>query len=694
MMSRFRPRTVGQPLPISICMFFGLAALLVLLPAPEVSAADYSLASRPDWLQPVALPPGEEHPAREGIRYRLVDTQVNLSAEQKERFYRVAMQPLNQQGLQQISSITLSFAPAYEELVIHDVSVLRDGKRFDRLESADIKLFQQEDELDKGLYAERWTAMLLLDDLRAGDTVEYSYTLRGSNPVLGDKAFGRELLAWGVPIERLYIGVLSPADQPLQLRVADGRDRPAVEIRQRSEGDRLRYFVDLRDPQPVRTEDGIPEWLSPFPTLQYSQYRDWREVNGWAHSLYRMPGELPPGFVELLAQLDGSEAQKAAAATQWIQSNIRYFGIEHGVNSHRPSAPGETFDRRFGDCKDKTVLLVSALRHLGIEARPALVSSVDNFYLDKRLPSPGNFDHVITTFKLDGKRFWVDPTDNSQSGTLGEMSLPDFNWALVVDGEHGGLTPIEAPLQSQRQARVEVKDTITLDANRKTATLEVTSRYTGWRAEEMRSYTGYRDRQTLEEEFLQYYSRYFPDMEVLEPVQITDEQAGNVLLMKERYRLGKVGDDSAGKKMLELVASNVVDTVRLPNSRQRRYPFRLPGELQIQQTLEIVAEKAGDIRWSEKDSSGEISNPWFEFSRDVQKSESKITVRYDYQSRQKAVSAADFPEYLQQINRIDDDLSYVVWLSPAAVSGEQRRNRARQLARDLLKRQRPAGGTP
>lgn len=673
-------------------LVLSLLFLCVLLQTPQAAAADYSVAPRPQWLQPLELPQVGDRPVTEGMRYLLVDTQVNLATEKKERFYRVAMQPLNQQGLQQISSISLGFAPAYEELVIHDISVLRDGERSDRLESADIKLFQQEDELDQGLYAERWTAMLLLKDLRAGDIVEYSYTLRGSNPVLGDKYFGRELLAWGVPIERLYIGLLSPAQKPLQLRVAEGLSPREVEIRERSEGDLRRYFVDLQQPPVVRQEDAIPEWLSLFPTLQYSQYRDWRQVNDWAHALYHTAGEIPRELADMLERMPGNPQQKAATVTQWIQNNIRYFGIEHGVNSHRPSAPQETFERRFGDCKDKTVLLVSALRQLGIEAQPALVSSVNNLHMDRRLPSPGNFDHVITTFTLDGKRYWVDPTDNSQSGSLEEMSLPDFNWALLVDGERNSLTAIEAPVQSQRQARVQVKETLTLAADRKSATFEVTSRYTGWRAEEMRSYIGYRDRAMLKEEFLQYYSRYFPGIEVLEPLEVADGESGNILVTKEKYRLREVGDDSSGKKILKLVASNVVETLRLPNSRQRQYPFRLPGDLQIDQTLEVVAKKAGDIRWSEKGSEEKISNPWFEFARDVRKDDNRITVEYHYSSRRKSVPAVDFPEYLDQVNRIDSDLNYVLWLSPSSASGEERRSRARNLARDLLARKNLDGG--
>jgi len=668
----------------SVPVLFILSTLLAALLPHLAVAADYEVAPRPQWLQPVALPESGDFPGDESLRYLLVDTQVNVSGEEKERFYRVAMQPLNQQGLQQISSISLSFAPAYEKLVIHDISVLRGGGRRDRLESAEIKLFQREDELDRGLYAERWTAMLLLKDLRVGDVVEYSYTLRGTNPVLGDKYFGRELLGWGVPIGRLYIGVLSPRDKVLQLRVSGAQKRGEVKIQQRTEDDKVRYFADLEHTEAVRQEDGVPEWLSPFPVLQYSQYTDWRQVNDWAHALYRTPGELPEEFARLVAEMEGDPAQKAAAATQWVQNNIRYFGIEHGVNSHRPSAPLETFERRFGDCKDKTVLLVSALRALGIDAHPALVSSVDNLHLDERLPSPGNFDHVITTFTLDGKRYWVDPTANNQAGSLREMSLPDFNWALVVDGKGDSLTAIEAPVQDQRRARVEVRETLTLAENRKTATFEVTSRYSGWRAEEMRSYTGYRDRETLGQEFLQYYSRYFPSIEILAPIEIIDAEQGNELVLKEKYRLRKVGEDSGGKNMLKLVASNVVETLRLPNSLQRQHPFRLPGDLQIDQTLEVVAQSAADIRWSEKGDGEPIANPWFDFEREVRKSGNRVTVEYRYNSRRKSVSAADFPEYLEQINRVESDLSYVLWLSPASVSREERRNRARNLARDLL----------
>ncbi|WP_406828766.1 DUF3857 domain-containing transglutaminase family protein [Microbulbifer sp. ARAS458-1] len=671
-----------------VAHFLCFALTLILYPATPAAASsqpEYQLAARPSWVQPVELPSlSARAEADDGLRNLLLDAQTNLAGPRKERFFRFAMQPLRQQGLQQISSISLGFSPAYEDLVIHDVTVVRDGVRSDRLQSAEIKLFQREEELEKDLYAERWTAMLLLKDLRIGDIIEYSYTVSGSNPVLGDAYFGRELLSWGVAIERLHLSVLTPSEKPLYLR-STGRDD--VEIRKQQLGAITRYYVDLHNNAALQLEDGVPEWLSPYPYIEFTQYADWREVNQWAHNLYApMTDQLPAEFSLWLEELRGTPAEKAAATTQWIQEHIRYFGIEHGVNSHLPSSPLETFERRFGDCKDKTVLLVAALRRLGIEAYPALVSSIENMDLDQRLPSPGQFDHVITTLKLGGQRYWVDPTANNQMGSLDAMSLPDFHWALVVNGESSKLTAIEPATEAQTRGQILVEETLVLDRNRRSAELSVVSHYVGQSAEGLRSYAGYRDVQTISNDFLQFYARFFPGIELLESTEIDEVEGRNELRVRERYRLNNLGDNVGGQTLLKLSAASIASNLSLPQTRQRKYPFRLPGHMRVDERITVVAQNDEDLRWLEGQGDTDVHTPWFEFSREVSKEKKQLVIDYRYDSLEKSVEPQDFSEYLQAINRMDGGLTYSVWLAPAAVSADERRDRASSLARDLLKR--------
>ena len=58
-----------------------------------------------------------------------------------------------------------------------------------------------------------------------------------------------------------------------------------------------------------------------------------------------------------------------------------------------PSAPDAVYARRWGDCKEKALLMVTMLRALGIEASPALVNTerrddIDRPATDQHTGSP------------------------------------------------------------------------------------------------------------------------------------------------------------------------------------------------------------------------------------------------------------------------------------------------------------------
>ena len=99
-----------------------------------------------------------------------------------------------------------------------------------------------------------------------------------------------------------------------------------------------------------------------------------------------------------------------AEALRFVQSDIRYVSISIGTNSHRPYAPAVVLHRRYGDCKDKSALLVTILRDLGINAKPVLVSVSYRKGFGDWLPSPKLFDHAIVRVELDGRQYWLDPT--------------------------------------------------------------------------------------------------------------------------------------------------------------------------------------------------------------------------------------------------------------------------------------------
>ena len=106
-----------------------------------------------------------------------------------------------------------------------------------------------------------------------------------------------------------------------------------------------------------------------------------------------------------------------------------------------PEYPSETLRRRFGDCKDKSTLLVAALRASGIDAYLALLSAGDDEDVSPELPGFGMFDHAIVYVPgvRGGADLWIDAT--AEYARVGTLPAQDSNrLALIIRPGTSALT--------------------------------------------------------------------------------------------------------------------------------------------------------------------------------------------------------------------------------------------------------------
>jgi len=121
-----------------------------------------------------------------------------------------------------------------------------------------------------------------------------------------------------------------------------------------------------------------------------------------------------------------------------LGAEIKYSGVEFGDASILPRTPAEIFARRYGDCKDKALLLAALLRSVGISAQVALLDAGFRPDVDPRLPGLGAFNHAIV-FVPGAKPLWIDPTD--RFSTLGELPKDDQGrLALIISPTTTALT--------------------------------------------------------------------------------------------------------------------------------------------------------------------------------------------------------------------------------------------------------------
>ncbi|MEM9554797.1 MAG: transglutaminase-like domain-containing protein [Acidobacteriota bacterium] len=220
--------------------------------------------------------------------------------------------------------------------------------------------------------------------------------------------------------------------------------------------------------------------VSRKPRLRWAWRRGaaWSQVARWyggvIHGLPRDDAAVR-ALAGSLTTADAAPRQRLDDLVAFVRDQVRYVAVEVGIGGYRPSPPHETLERRWGDCKDKSFLLLDLLRAVGIDALPVLARLDDARPVDPSWPDALQFNHLIVAVPVDGPVpvettpndpvaggfLFVDPTQ-----TLGGAdylhTLLHGSHGLIVRGDGGEL--VRLPVQPQLDARrLEIELTVDTD---------------------------------------------------------------------------------------------------------------------------------------------------------------------------------------------------------------------------------------
>src|SRR5262249_16641657 len=188
---------------------------------------------------------------------------------------------------------------------------------------------------------------------------------------------------------------------------------------------------------------------------------------------------------------------------------------------------------RFGDCKDKSLLLSSILNELGVESWPALVNSRLGESLDNSQPTPFAFDHVIVYAKINGKTYWLDPTVSYQRGSLPNYYDPPFARALVLRENSENLERIPPPTVGS--GATDILEVYSRERGGQTVSLHVTTVYTGSDADSMRYDLSTQSLAELSRDYVNFYADLTPSIKTDGLPVVEDDPLNNKLVIKEKY---------------------------------------------------------------------------------------------------------------------------------------------------------------
>ena len=581
-----------------------------------------------------------------GIYYLLVDEQIRVNEKiPSNYYYHYAEKVTNQQGLKNASNIRIEFDPSYESLVLHSLTIHRNNENISKLASSKIDVIQREQEIENQLYDGRLTANVIIADVRVGDIVEFSYTLTGENPVYKDYFSQRSYIEWSVPLHQQYLRILWGKNKPLYITPLNTQ----LNVKETQLNDFVEYRINLFDQDIRKINDEVPSWFDPFGMIYFSESKNWSEVVSWAMPLYDNAYSSESAITKVagdIVNLYPDKSDQIAKALEFVQSEIRYLGIEMGVNSHTPSQASATLERRYGDCKDKAVLLISLLKQLDINASPVLVNSSKGRQIGQFPPSVNAFNHVIVRVYFNNMTYWLDPTRQYQKGSLDNLYQPNYGYALEISSGVDALVSMDSGYSNSAMI---FKDTFDLSQGGGNEVKFTTiSEYQGLEADKQRYRVANMGVSKLQDTYLEFHQDYYSKVEPLQKLSVKDNEKSGAIIFDEHYVLNDFWLDNEEEKQFEtsFYANAISPFLAKPDQEIRNSPYALKYPLTVKQYITILFS---DEDWEFDNEEFVESNRFFYFKRliDFDLEEKILNISYEYKTFTDHVAAEDTEAFIK-----------------------------------------------
>lgn len=386
------------------------------------------------WLAVPALPQSKEKPAppqdysKEAYVIEKLETRVTEEADGSgTRELTAEVKMLAEAGVKAFAVLSFTYTSANEVVDVDYVRVRKPDGTVIKTPDYNVQDMPAEVTRTAPLYSDIHEKHVAVKGLGVGDVLEYSVHFRVvkaqvpghfwyEHSFAKDAIIMDEMLEVSVPSDK-YVKVVSPEFKP--------------EIKDDG-GHRIYRWTHSNLQVKEKDPNEIPLRTPPNPSVQVTTFANWEDVGRWYGSLQKDPLEVTPAIQAKAAELTKglqTDEEKMRALYNFVALRFHYIGLDFGIGRYQPHAADDVLGNGYGDCKDKHTLLAALLKAAGYDAWPALIHSQRK--LDPDVPSPAQFNHVITVVPSGGRLIWLDTTPEVAPYELLLIVLRDKQ-ALVI----------------------------------------------------------------------------------------------------------------------------------------------------------------------------------------------------------------------------------------------------------------------
>jgi tetratricopeptide (TPR) repeat protein len=389
----------------------------------------------------------------------------------KEVIARIRVQ--SEAGVQQWGQIQVGYNSANERVEIPYVRVLKEDGTVVKAGDDAVQDLSAPVEHEAPVYTDYRQKHITVPGLRPGEVLEYDMVTVIHTPLATGQFWTEYEFDKNNIILDETVDVDVPTTRPLKLKNKPGMDPKITD----ENGRRLYHWtsshLEREDDEKAKADKEKKKKHhsddDDRPDIQLTTFETWEQIGRWYALLERdrrLPSPEVRAKAEELTKGLNTDLEKAEGLYDFVAKNFRYVSLSLGVGRYQPHASADVLHNQYGDCKDKHTLLASLLEAEGMHADSVLINSTRK--LDPDVPSPSQFDHVITLLPMtiNGKQeeVWMDTTSEVAPFRLLAYSLRKKQ-ALVIPpavppspiAPHLEETPADTPMPDSEVAVVEGK---------------------------------------------------------------------------------------------------------------------------------------------------------------------------------------------------------------------------------------------
>ena len=274
--------------------------------------------------------------------------------------------------------------------------------------------------------------------VEVGDSIEMIVE-SSSKPLIQGHYNDLTLLQTIEPVLRKEITIDGPASRPLRHVVRDGK----LEYSEEKKDGRIIHRWKGAGLPKIEQELGMVTIADVATRLIASTFKDWKELSKYGDSLNAGKVDSNEALKAKVAELTKDAAtkeEKILAIFRYISQKIRYMGSSMDLGAFiEPHQATYTFEKQYGVCRDKSILMMAMLKEIGVQSFDAMINVSRT--TDPEIPIIF-FEHAICGVVMDdGRIVYMDPT-LELSSSFGE-SYVGGRHVLLMDP--GGKDLIQLP---------------------------------------------------------------------------------------------------------------------------------------------------------------------------------------------------------------------------------------------------------